>query len=325
MPNQQRTVTLVAYPEALLLDIAGPLQVFSSANKILKKKAYRINLCSMEGGGVCTDTGIELLCNTDFAGVQPHGDLIVPGGPGVNKVIEDAVFMEGIVRMARYQKRIISTCSGSIILAAMGILDGKLATCHWSRGDQVRKKFTKVNWDLDRIYTRDGNIYTSAGVSTGIDLCLSVLEEDHGRNAALEVARELVLFMQRTGNQSQYSHPLRLETAPKSRIEELCSMVISDPARSWRISDMSAIANMTSRTLHRHFVADLKESPSQFVERVRLDHARAMIDGGHRNMKRIAALSGFRTEQNLRRAFIGKLSLSPVEYRKRFGSITLPT
>ncbi len=310
---------MVAFPDALLLDVTGPLQVFGSANQMLNRTHYDIGIATQNGEPVKTGVGVTLSADLSFDDVPAVGDLIVPGGPGVDAVLDNDILLEYLRQAAQDQNRIISVCSGSMLLAQAGLLDGKEATSHWSRIPELRDRYPDVQWNPDAIFTRDGRTYCSAGVTAGIDLALALVEDDLGRALALEVARELVVYMRRSGGQSQYSRPLRAEAAVSSSIRGLCSAIAQDPTRDWRVSSMSAFANMTERSLHRHFVREFGETPSRYVEGTRLDLARSFLDHDGRNLEEVSYLSGFGSAQNLRRAFEKLLGVTPNDYRDRFG------
>ncbi len=314
-------VTMVAFPDALLLDITGPLQVFGSANEMLKSPHYQINIVTQTGAPIRTGVGVTLAADLSFSDIAPTGDIIVPGGSGVDAALQNEAMLDYLRRTAKNQSRVISVCSGSMLLAEAGLLDGKEATSHWSRISELRDRFPDVLWNPDAIFTRDGNTYCSAGVTAGIDLALALIEEDLGRDLALDVARELVVYMRRSGGQSQYSRPLRAQAAVSSSIRQLCAAIAENPTKDWRVSSMSRFANMTERSLHRHFVREFGETPSRFVEGTRLDLARTYLDHAGKNLEQVSQLSGFGSAQNLRRSFEKLLGVTPNDYRDRFGQI----
>lgn len=313
-------VTMVGFDQALLLDIAGPLQVFSSANQKLSLPHYSVRVVTETGSAITTETGVTITADLDFDAPLPEGDLVVPGGPGVDTARQNDNLVAYLRKAAASQRRIISVCSGSVLLAEAGLLDGKEATSHWTRTDELRNRYPAVRWIPDAIFTQDGNTYCSAGVTAGIDLFLALVEADLGRNLALDVARELVVFLRRSGGQSQYSRPLRAQAAASSRIRDLCAEIIQNPMDDWRLPRMSDISNMTERSLHRHFVREFGESPSRFVEGIRVDLARTYLDHGGYNLGDVARLSGFGDDQTLRRAFARTVGVTPNDYRDRFGS-----
>lgn len=311
---------MIGFDRALLLDIAGPLQVFSSANQLLSAPYYDVRVITETGAPVITETGVSIAAHGDFSGAPPKGDLIVPGGPGVDDAKSHLPLLDFLKEASTGQNRVISICSGSALLAEAGLLDGKEATSHWTRMDTLRSLYPEVNWKPDAIFTQDGNTYCSAGVTAGIDLFLTLVEADLGRPMALDVARELVVFMRRSGGQSQYSRPLKAQAAASSRIRDLCSAIIDNPMNDWRLPRMSDFSNMTERSLHRHFVKEFGESPSRFVEGVRVDLARSYLDHGGYNLGDVARLSGFGDDQTLRRAFTRTVGVTPNDYRDRFGT-----
>lgn len=309
----------MGFDDVLLMDIAGPAQVFGSANKVLGQAAYAIATVTKEGCDAVTDTGLALRSDLSFVALPQTDTFIVPGGPGVDLLLDDAELQAFLRRAARRSLRFVSVCSGSLLTAAAGLLDQKKATTHWERRGLAQERFPDVAWHLDEIFTQDGRFYCSAGVTTGIDLALSLVEADHGRQAALAVAREMVVFMQRQGGQSQYSAPLKAQTTSPKRLSALFAQIEADPAAPWRVTDMARTAGTTERTLHRDFLKAFGQSPSQFVEERRLALARQYLERSSKPMKQIATLSGFVTEQKMRRSFVKVLGILPTEYRQRFG------
>ncbi|MGI9506338.1 MAG: GlxA family transcriptional regulator [Geminicoccaceae bacterium] len=310
---------MVAFPDAALLDITGPLQVLISTNQLAARTCYDVVIASEDGRPVRTSGGVMIGADIGFDAKPPSGDLIIPGGPGVDEAIKNRRLLDYLCTAAAHHERIISVCSGSMLLAEAGLLDGKEATSHWARGPDLLKRYPKVRWKPDAIYTRDGNIYCSAGVTAGIDLTLALVEADFGRELALDVARELVVFMRRSGSQSQFSRPLMAQHALSPRIADLCRAVADDPERDWRVSDMSRFAHMTERSLHRQFLKHVGKSPSHYVESVRLDLARSHLDQHGSGMEEVARRSGFGSAQTMRRAFVKHLGITPQTYRDRFG------
>lgn len=312
-------VLVVGFDDVLLMDVAGPTQVFASTNKVLGWSAYQVSIASENGGDVVTDTGLILRVDAKFATVDHADILLVPGGPGVARQIDNAVLRRTLVRVETRVDRFVSICSGSLITAAAGLLDGRKATTHWERTKIAHQQFPQVEWHLDEIFTRDGKFHCSAGVTTGIDLALSLVEADHGRHVALGVAREMVVFMQRQGGQSQYSQPLKAQATLSKRLGNLYNMIEQDPTAQWSVSSMAAIAGVTERTLHRDFTSELAQTPLRFVEERRLGVARTYLERSGKSVKEIASLSGFVTEQKMRRCFVKRLGILPTEYRDRFG------
>jgi transcriptional regulator GlxA family with amidase domain len=320
-PHLLRHVCILGFADVLLLDIAGPAQVFGSANKVLGREVYRVSTVTQDGAGFVTDTGLMLYANGSFDTVAVPNDLVVPGGPGVDALLADVSLRAFVHRSAAGAERIISICSGSLLTAAAGLLEGKHATTHWERASQAYAMFPNVVWQLDKIFTKHDKFYCSAGVTTGIDLALSLVEADHGREVALSVAREMVVFMQRHGGQSQYSEPLKAQASAQSRFGALYTQIEADPTASWTLSRMAQVAGATERTLHREFVRHYRQSPSRFVEERRIGLAREYLESSRKPIKEIAHLAGFGSEQMMRRSFFRCLGVLPSDYRQRFGAL----
>lgn len=321
--KRRQSVLVVGFDDVLLMDVAGPAQVFASTNKVLGWCAYHVSIASEDGSDVMTDTGLTLRADAQFATVAHVDILVVPGGPGVDRQIDNPLLRQVLVRMEKRVDRHVSICSGSLITAAAGLLDGRKATTHWERTSIAHERFPEVEWRLDEIFTQDGKFHCSAGVTTGIDLALSLVEVDHGRHVALRVAREMVVFIQRLGGQSQYSEPLKAQATLSKRLGNLYRLIEQDPTAQWSVSRMADIAGVTERTLHRDFTNELAQTPLRFVEERRLAVARTYFERSGKSVKEIASLSGFSTEQKMRRCFLKLLGILPTEYRDRFGKANI--
>lgn len=324
LDNQNQTesdhhVIIVGFDGVLLMDVAGPAQVFGSTNKILGWSAYNITTTTEDGGNFTTDTGLRMCADASFAEVQCADDVIVPGGPGVDQRLDDPLLLNFLTRIEPEAERFISICSGSLLTASAGLIGGRKATTHWERMELASLRFPEVDWHLDEIFTQDGKFHCSAGVTTGIDLALALVEADHGRRVALGVAREMVVFMQRQGGQSQYSAPLKAQSITSKRLTDLYNRIEADPTALWSVRAMAEIAGTTERTLHRDFKQEFSQSPSRFVEERRLALARKYLENSRKPIKEIASLSGFVTDQKMRRSFLKLLGTLPTTYRERFG------
>ena len=311
-------VSMVGFPGVLLLDVAGPLQVFAMANRFAPAPRYRTRLLSLDGGPVETDTGVVLHSDAALAEAPAGGDLVVPGGPGVDAQLENPAFIDALRRAALGRRRLVSVCSGSLLLAEAGLLDGREATGHWGRAAQMTESYPQVRWTPDAIYIRDGHIFSSAGVTAGLDLALALVEADLGSALALRVAQELVVHLRRSGGQSQYSRPLEAQHSVAPAIRRVYEAIVSAPEKDWRVADLADLAGTTERTLHRRFVKAFGQGPARFVESVRLEAARSALEQSGRSPAEIARLCGFRDAQTLRRAFRKHLGVSPGTYRQRF-------
>ncbi len=320
-----QSVLILGFEDVLLMDVAGPAQVFASTNKILGWTAYGISIVTEVGADVRTDSGLSLTAQTSFAACCGADIFVVPGGPGVDQRLFDASLREFLTEIEPDVERFVSICSGSLLTASAGLLDNKKATTHWERANLALEQFPKVEWRLDEIFTHDGKFHCSAGVTAGIDLALSLVEADHGRRVALSVAREMVVFMKRQGGQSQYSAPLKAQAASSKRLGDLYSCIEQDPTAPWSVQKMAELAGTTERTLQRDFMHEFSKTPSQFVEERRLALARSYLEGSMKPIKEIAYLSGFTTEQKMRRSFVRRLGVLPTEYRDRFGKADIRT
>ena len=319
-----RHVIILGFDNVLLMDVAGPAQVFGSTNKVLGRTAYQIATATERGADFTTDTGLQMRADRSFDTTLEVDDVVVPGGPGVDLQLGRSELQSFLISIAPEVERLVSVCSGSLLTASAGLLKGRKATTHWERSEVAFRRFPNVDWHMDEIFTQDGKFYCSAGVTTGIDLALSLVEHDHGRRVALGVAREMVVFMQRQGGQSQYSAPLRAQSTTSKRLNTLYNRIKDDPAGDWSVRKMAQIAATTQRTLHRDFRHEFSQSPSEFVEKRRLAIARAYLENSRKSVKEIASLSGFKTEQKMRRCFLKQLGVVPTAYRERFGERDLP-
>lgn len=316
-----RAIDVLVFDNVNIVDVAGPVQAFDDA-RIKGDPAYTLRYLSPNGKPARASCGLQLVVDASIADHKPGADLLVPGG-GVDPLLANEEILAPIRAQVRRGggARLISVCSGALLLASAGVLNGRPATTHWSRGKQVKELFPEVFWELDTIFTRSGDIYTSAGVSTGVDLALSIIQEDCGSPAALAVAQELVVYMRRGGGQSQYSNLLQAQFSLEAPLVRLAETVAENPTGNWNLENLAAEANMSNRTLSRKFSTSLGISPVQFVELTRLETARALLSEGVPK-KQVAARSGFGDLQRMRRSFQRHLGVSASEYLQRFGPIS---
>ena len=312
-------IDVLVFDDVNLLDVAGPSQAFFSA-LVNGENAYSCRFCSIDGTNVQTSSGMEIR-PAGKLNLEPGRDLLIPGGRGhagaqENETIQTA--LHDFTAMPN-RGRLISVCSGALVLAAAGVIDGHEATTHWTHAKDVTARFPKVHWRVDRLFVKSQAIYSSAGVSAGIDLALSIIEEDHGSAVSLATARELVVHLRRSGGQKQFSEILRAQEKLEPALAQLIGKVSATPAADWTIETMAAEAMMSPRSLHRRFTTELGNSPARFVELARLDCARAML-GVNTPLKQVAAASGFRNVQNMRRSFQRTFGVSVSDYAARFSS-----
>lgn len=315
-----RRIDILMFDDVNMLDIIGPSDAFDVARQN-NDPAYIIRYITLDGRPVRASCGLRVAADGALSSTSDARDLLIPGGDGVDALLGDkslqSVLQDWTTRTD--SSRLISVCSGSLLLAAAGVLNGKTATSHWRRQDQARADFPDVMWHLDELYTRQDNIYTSAGVSAGIDLALAIIKEDCGAVAALDVAQEMVVYLKRNGGQSQFSDVLRAQFAMEEPLSLLLEKITSKPAHNWTLESMAEDVNMSSRTLSRKFNRDIGVAPVQFVERTRVKFACTLLSEAT-SMKRAASLSGFGDLQRMRRAFQRNLGVSVTDYVRGFGA-----
>jgi transcriptional regulator GlxA family with amidase domain len=324
-----REVVLVAYPGVQSLDITGPLEVFSGAARLIEgadrdERGYRARVFSRGGARLRTSSALELMPHGDLLNDAPAAidTLIVPGGPGCMAAAEDDTLLGSIACAASSARRTASVCTGAFLLAAAGLLDGRRATTHWSAAEELARRYPSVEVDPDPIYLRDGDVWTSAGVTAGMDLALALVEEDLDRDAALAIARHLVLFLRRPGSQSQFSATLAAQQPQREPLRDVLRYVVEHPAADHSVEALAARAHMSARHFARVFHAQTGLTPARYVERVRLEAARRRLEESAEPVAAVAASCGFRSAETLRRSMIRALGVGPAEYRRRFqGSV----
>ncbi|WP_096482811.1 GlxA family transcriptional regulator [Methylorubrum populi] len=322
-PNDHRLVELLAFSEVQMLDVAGPLQVFASANEEARRAGveppYRLRVISRDGGAIASSAGLALATEPLSATSEEVDTLIVAGGPGVDRAAEDGGTVDWLRRRASRARRVASVCTGAFLLAASGVLDGRRAVTHWSYCEAFSRRFPAVRVEPDPIFLRDGPVWTSAGVTAGIDLALALVEEDLGRETALAVARYLVVFLKRPGGQAQFSAALSLQMRG-DRFEALHRWMRSNLAADLSLSALAAEAGMSERSFSRRYLEETGLTPARAVERLRVEGAGQMLIETDDPVKRIARRCGFGSEETMRRSFLRQLSTTPQDYRSRFGA-----
>jgi transcriptional regulator GlxA family with amidase domain len=319
-----RNIVIVVFPQAQSLDVTGPLEVFSGAQTLLDtrkdaRRGYRATLVSRDGEPFRTSSGMTIVPDADLAHAPRDIDtLIVAGGSGSRQAARDAVLVEWIARRAGRARRTASVCTGAFVLAAAGLLDGRRATTHWFSAAKLARKHPTIDVDPDPIYVRDGDVWTSAGVTAGMDLALALVEEDLDREAALTIARHLVLFLRRPGNQSQFSATLAAQEPAREPLREVQRAVLENVAADHSVEAMASRAHMSPRHFARAFRAETGLTPARYVERVRLEAARRRLEDTSVPLASVAAACGFGTGETMRRVFLRSLGVGPAEYRRRF-------
>ncbi|WP_027350152.1 GlxA family transcriptional regulator [Halotalea alkalilenta] len=329
-PPPIRTVASLLYPKVMSLDVCGPLQAFASANVELGRRAaepaYAIRLLGTGPGVIESSAGIRLVPDQPYTDCSPASldTLLVPGGEGVEALLDDPALTDWLRRAEPQVRRLGSVCSGALLLAATGLLDGRLATTHWADASRLASRHPRVSVDGDRLHTfdatgRDGDphLFTSAGVTAGIDLALALIEADLGRSLSLAVARRLVMFVRRPGGQAQFS-ALLVPDARSEKLGALLEWIAMHLDQDLCLERLAERACTTPRSLSRMFVSELGMPPGRYVERLRVDTARGLLDDGQVGIDTVARLTGIKHAETLRRLFHKHLAVSPSAYRARF-------
>src|SRR5262249_26640484 len=282
---------------------------------------YSLTVAATEGGPLTASSGFRFLPDTTFRALRGGVDtLLVVGGRGIDALLSDRSVISWLRKMAGRVRRLGSVCTGAFLLAEAGLLDGRRATTHWSRAVELARRYPRVRVEEDRIWVRDGSVYTSAGVSAGMDLALALIEEDLGAEVALQVARAMVMYLRRPGDQSQYSGPLRLQAAQTPSVRELVAWAAEHPAIDLSVSALARRLSKSPRHLSRVFRKELGVAPAEAVEQLRLEAARRALQQSAAGLKEVAARCGFGSAELLRRAFLRRLHVTPSAYRARFSS-----
>ncbi|MEE6178904.1 GlxA family transcriptional regulator [Mycobacterium sp. 050134] len=312
---RSRVVVIVVFDDVTMLDVAGAGEVFAEANRF--GADYRIKIASVDGRDVTTSIGARLGVTDSLASIESADTVMVAGSDNLPRRPIDPELVRAVRAVAGRTRRLASICTGSFILAQAGLLDGRRATTHWREIRSFARAFPEVTVEPDAIFVRDGEVFTSAGVSSGIDLALALVEMDHGTDLVREVARWLVVYLKRAGGQSQFSALVEANPPPQSPLRRVTDAISADPAGDHSVTTLAARASLSTRQLTRLFQSELGTTPARYVEMVRIDAARAALDAGH-TVTDTARLAGFGSPESLRRVFVDHLGVSPRAYRERF-------
>ncbi len=351
MPQRHRHVVVLLFDRVQSLDVTGPIEVFAAANRVLDADArvrdddapraegaarsaaraatrrYEIHTLSASGAPVRTSSGLTIVPDGTLADAPREIDtLIVPGGDGARGASSDTELLAWVGGASKRSRRTASVCTGAFALAAAGLLDGRRATTHWSAAAALARSYPNVDVDADPIFVRDRDVWTSAGVTAGMDLALALVEDDHDRDVALTIARHLVLFLRRPGSQSQFSATLAAQQPAREPLRDALRSVVEHPAGDHCVDAMAERAHMSARHFARAFRAETGVTPARHVERVRVEAARRRLEESDEPIAHAAAACGFATPETMRRAFLRALHVGPAEYRRRFraGPIEAP-
>ncbi len=345
-----RNVVIVVYVGVQSLDVTGPLEVFSGAQMLVEAggrdaplrlplpeveraeggrstdRGYRTTVVSTDGAPVATSSGLTIVPHAPIENAPTAIDtLLVAGGTGADRACEDEALVAWIEARAKTARRVASVCTGASLLAAAGLLNGRRATTHWAAAAELARRHPLVSVDPEPIFVRDGSVWTSAGVTAGMDLALAMVEEDLDRDAALTIARHLVLFLRRPGNQSQFSATLAARAPERSGLREVQRFAVENLQADLTVETLAERAHMSPRHFARRFRAEVGVTPARYVERLRLEAARRRLEESEQPVAVVAAACGFGTAETMRRVFLRALGVGPAEYRRRFHTAAVPS
>lgn len=320
-PRLPHAVVMLVYPEIAAIDVAGPMEAFGLANYLAGRPLYALSTASVDGLPVAVTGGYaELAPSHGFASLAlPIGTLLIPGSPTAALAARDRRLLDGLARVAPQCQRVGSVCTGTYILAASGLARGRRVATHWHDTQALARLHPELEVDGEAIFVESGRVWSSAGMTTGIDLALALIERDHGRLLALAVARHLVLYLKRSGGQSQFSPQLAAQAAACPRIERVQQRIADDPAGDLSVPTLARLVAVSPRSLVRQFKAATGRTLGDHIADVRLGRARALIEEGGMSLKQVATASGLGSVANLRRVFLQRMGLSPSAYRERVG------
>ncbi|MBK8159724.1 MAG: DJ-1/PfpI family protein [Rhodospirillaceae bacterium] len=314
-----RQIVMLIYPNAHLLDVAGPMSLFAAANDFAGFVAYEVSLAALEPGLIATSAGLKLLATRRAGPVVTGVDtLLVSGGIGVDAAMRERKLVGWLRRQAPHCRRVASVCSGALLLAETGLLQGRRAVTHWERCDRLAADYPGIKVERDPIFIRDGKFYSSAGVSAGMDLALALIEEDLGTDVVAALAREFVLYMRRSGGQTQFSPALKAQSTQPGRIAGLQQWILGNLHRPLSIEELAAQIAMSPRHFARRFTQEAGMTPAAFVAAARVDAARQALASGAENIEHVAARLGFGSAERLRRSFQRHLAVTPSQFRTHF-------
>jgi transcriptional regulator GlxA family with amidase domain len=314
----ERSVVIATFEAGQILDVTGPLEVFSSASRFLPAVRYRTQVVTTGGGSVRANCGLEFASSAIGDVTGPVDTLMVAGGSGMDRAVADSELLAQIRRLAADARRVTSVCSGAFVLAAAGLLSGRRATTHWADCRLLGDTYADVTVNSDAIYVHDGNVWTSAGVTAGIDLALALVADDHGHQAAATVARQLVVYLQRSGGQAQYSALLAGQAADTEPVRDLLSWLRDHLADDLSVAALARQINLSERQFSRVFKAEVGATAADHVEAVRLESACRLLETTNRTIEQIARTCGFGTPETMNRTFRRRLNTTPGEHRHHF-------
>ena len=323
MLQGMRRVLVLAFPDFQLLDVSGPWEVFGRSTRYLREHAqrggYTLELVASRRGSLRSSSGLELAVQRTTGELRGAIDtLIVAGGVGTGRALADLGLVAFVRHAAARARRVASVCTGAFLLAEAGLLDGRRATTHWNACARLARRYPQVEVDPDPIFVRDGRFWTSAGVTAGMDLALALVEQDHGREVALGVARELVLFLKRPGGQAQFSAQLKAQLAERGALRDLQAWMADHPGADFSVEALARRVAMSPRHFARVFKQETGATPARAALAARVEAARRRLEDGGDALEGVASACGFGSAEVMRRAFLRTLRVGPAQYRRRF-------
>ncbi|OBH12473.1 GlxA family transcriptional regulator [Mycobacterium sp. E1747] len=313
-----RRVVIAGFPGVQALDVVGPHEVFTGAS-LLTGGAYEVALASIGGQAITTPTGLAFAATSLPDPREPVDTVVLPGGGGVDAARSDAELIGWIRAVAATARRVVTVCTGAFLAAEAGLLDGHRVTTHWAFAGRLAREFPAIDVDPDPIFVRSSEtVWTAAGVTAGIDLALSLVEDDHGTEVAQTVARWLVLYLRRPGGQTQFAAPVWMPRAKRNSIRAVQEAIEGEPGGEHSIDELARRAAMSPRHFTRVFTAEVGEAPGQYVERIRTEAARRQLEETDDTVVAIATRCGFGTAETMRRNFLRRVGIPPDQYRKAF-------
>jgi len=318
--GQMRTITMLALQGVQMLDVAGPLDVFAEANVQSGREFYTIRVVATESGSVRSSSGVRLMADFSIKDAPPEKDdtVLVAGCPHAGTIEPSEALVGWLATSCHAARRYGSVCTGAFILAAAGLLEGRRITTHWGAAEELAKTYPGISVDPDALYVRDGPVRTAAGVTAGLDMALALVEEDLGREIAMKVAGQLVMFFKRPGGQLQFSRKGEAEPGGRSALQEAQRFVAANPAADHSVPKLAERTGLSPRHFARIFQQEVGTTPGAWVEEARIVAARQMLESGRKLPKQVAVGCGFADADTLRRAFVRHVGVTPAEYRRRF-------
>jgi transcriptional regulator GlxA family with amidase domain len=324
-------VAMLAYPGVQVLDVMGPLEVFSRTSRLMvdegrsRAPVYSVEIIAPKRGAFLVSSGLRLHAEHGIADAPPGIDtLLIAGGIGMRRYRNDAPLLAWLRRQAARVRRIASVCTGAFLLAEAGLLKGRRATTHWEACAEFARDFPDIQVEPDTIFVHDGPLYTSAGVTSGMDLALALVEEDFGRDVALAVARQLVMFLKRPGGQAQFSAQLAVQLAEHEPLRELQAHILEHPDEDLSVGSLARRAAMSPRNFARVFTREVGKTPARFVASARVETARRLLEETSEPLEAVASRAGLGNPETLRRTFMRLVGIAPGQYRERFARSNVP-